>query len=928
MGLLALACAALALPSSALSGALRAAPHGHASVSGIVFDDYGLTGVQNLNPAKGQVDRGLAGITVNAYDSTNQVVATATTNATGHYKLNGLPVGPVRVEVEIPRQYSPSADRSSPGGTVAGARANTTSTLDSDERYLDDSSSPGGVNFGLEVPDEYSVAKPTLYMSDSWFGPTDDPTAKSNIGVEQVPYFAPNGATGGKMVASFAKIGTTGGLAVDEQTGDVFAAAYYKRSFGLLASGFYKGLTYPTGGIYEINPASGKVTLFADVNAGVDHHPPLEAKGGTQKEWDNDYSWPYVGHEGWGDIVTGPTSQNLYGVNLFNRSLYRFKIPPGNAQPTGPERPSRIAGISNPGCKGGDWVPSALGFDQATGKLYVGGVCNAASSQNPADLHAYVEQVNDPTGKPTFKVAFSFALNYNRLDNHSVRYPAGSGKTESLNSDWRPWPTLASLPKATYPQGPPDVNRPTRTTQYGTVDQNNESYPEFMGIAFDSRGNMLIGLRDLMIDVSNFFSPNQSSPISQGDLLKACVSAAGSWTLESGGKCGGASGFHPTVNGKPVKGSKAGVDHASFGPIGPGGGYFFDPNPAINESSPDKAKDRSDLPGPYMGGMVQIGGFPDVVSVQSFVNGNEGAFGGGLVWDNNSHGDYVRYTGDGVDPADPGGYAFGGGGSKSNGLGDLAAFTSLAPTQIGNRVWKDVHRNCTEVAGDPGIPGVVVNLVGASGATLATATTDAAGEYTFDIQAHTKYRVQIQPSQKPLSGLAPTCANKAGVDPRITSKGVLANGFDSAPVDALNPGQNNFMYDFGFVHPPITVTKHADRSTANPGQTVRYTITVRNHGSSATLGLKVCDDVPRGLAPVGSTKSRLKHGLVCFVPKQALGPNRTETFHVSFRVLRLPKCTVAVKNTAYATVNHGSRTTGSATIQDRCKKKPPPPVTG
>lgn len=901
--------AALLLPAGALA----------ASVSGTVYDDYGMLGVQNVNPSNGQIDNGLPGITVTAYNAANKVLATAKTNATGDYKLSGLPTGAVRVEVEIPTGYYPSQDLTSAGGTVKGASANTTSTLGSDERYLGDFTSPTGVDFGLEIPDEFSVTHPMLYASIQSFGPTTAPLGA--IGIEEFPYFAPAGSPGGTTIATSSQVGTTAGMAVDQRTGDVFAAAYYKRSYGLLPPGYYKGLTYPTGAILQVVPGTHKVSLFADVNAGADHHPSQTA---SFNQWTNDPSWPYVGHEGWGDIATDPAGRNLYGISLFNHALYRFALQGGTKNSTGQVQPASITAIPNPGCAKNTWAPSAVGFDPVTGALYLGGTCTAAISQNPAQLHAYVELVNDPAGKPAFKTVFSFPLSYNRLDNDSEEYPKGSGSTDPANSDWRPWPTLKSIPRSTYPLGPSDATRPQRTTPYGKVNEDSESYPEFGGISFDSSGDMLIFMKDLMGDESFAFGAGQAFSVPQGDLLKACPDSAGSWKLESGGVCGAAPGFHPTVNGTPVPGSKAGVDDAAFGPIGPGGGYFFDPNPGQYETSPDTAAGRGSAnPGPALGGPLLIPGFQDVVSTQRDVADSaaspQGPVGGGLVWDNNSTGDYSHFVGDG----EPGAV-------KANGLGDLAAFASIAPVQIGNRVWRDVQGNCTEEAGDPGIKGVVVNLVSPGGATLATATTGAGGTYAFEIQADTSYKIQINPGQKSLHGLKPTCANKAGVDPRITSKGVLVAGRDTADVAPHGAGQDDFAYDFGFVAPPpITVLKQASRGTAHPGDTVDYTITVTNRGRIPTFEVRACDNVPSGLAPAGNSRKKLRHGQICFVTTHPLKPGHSDTFHVKMRVLHPPHCHshYALKNHAVGTVDGGREAKAVRGIVVECRT-PPTPVTG
>ncbi len=764
------AAAALALPAAAQASG--------ANVRGTVFDDYGELGVQHTNPATGQIDNGLKGIKVRAYDRANKLVGTATTNAKGDYRLGGLPVGQIRVEVEIPSPYQISPDRTSAGGTVAGATPNASSRLDSNERYLSDAHSPSGVNFGLEIPDQYSVANPRVYSSVMWPLP---PAELSGIDASAFPaineysYFNPGAGT---TLADYSQVGSINGLAVNQGNGDVFAGAFYSTASVLMPAGAYPGLTYPTGAIYRVVPNSsgsgGAVHLFADVNAGA-------APSSTATI---DEIWPHVGHEGWGALAIDPAGQNLYAVSLYNHSLYRFPLRGGTVNATGQVQPARITSIPDPGCAGGDWAPWGLSFDPRTGALYLGGTCTAATSQNPGNLHAYVMLIKAPSSTPKFSKAMSFGLGYNRLDHNSQAYPSGSGTTDPHQSNWEPWPTVASVPPGTYTGGPSDSTRGTRSTPYGPVYKYDESYPAMSQIAFDASGNLIVAFRDLMGDMS---AGEGTYP--QGDLLKACRSGKSGWKLESAGSCGGVKGFLPTVNGVPVSGGHHGVDNAVFGPIGLGGGHFFDPNDVTNESQPDTSTTRDGEADPQFGSVLDVAGFPDVVNAQNepaqhpVDSANYSNL--GVVWDSDFTGDFSRAS----QPV---------GGGKATSLGNLAAFTGEAPVEIGNRVWRDLRSTCTEDAGDPGIRGVVVNLLARGGADLATATTDGAGQYTFSILRGTRYTLAIKLHQGPLKRLVPTCANRRGVNSRITSKGVVDKGLDTAHVAPLAAGHNDFNYDFGF----------------------------------------------------------------------------------------------------------------------------------
>lgn len=80
---------------------------------------------------------------------------------------------------------------------------------------------------------------------------------------------------------------------------------------------------------------------------------------------------------------------------------------------------------------------------------------------------------------------------------------------------------------------------------------------------------------------------------------------------------------------------------------------------------------------------------------------------------------------------------------------DADAPLTVAPVvSIGDDVWLDLNRNGIQDAGEQPVAGVVVNLKNASGAQIATTTTNASGFYSFTgLEASTAYTVQfIAPS--------------------------------------------------------------------------------------------------------------------------------------------------------------------------------------
>src|SRR5262249_49946870 len=160
--------------------------------------------------------------------------------------------------------------------------------------------------------------------------------------------------------------------------------------------------------------------------------------------------------------------------------------------------------------------------------------------------------------------------------------------------------------------------------------------------------------------------------------------------------------------------------------------------------------------------------------------------------------------------------------SKADGIGDVVAAFNPAPIEIGNRVWNDRNGDGIQEAGEPGIAGVTVDLYDPNGNLLATAVTDANGNYYFSNNAGTStgsvifnvsglktntngYTVRLDKASDyaaggPLAGLMVTSAF-AGSDSSIDSNGVLVGGFARATVHTAGPGANNYTFDFGFTTP-------------------------------------------------------------------------------------------------------------------------------
>ena len=129
----------------------------------------------------------------------------------------------------------------------------------------------------------------------------------------------------------------------------------------------------------------------------------------------------------------------------------------------------------------------------------------------------------------------------------------------------------------------------------------------------------------------------------------------------------------------------------------------------------------------------------------------------------------------------------------------LAPFTICVGTAgVGGRITADVDGNGARSAGEPGLPGVTVELADSDGRTVATRTTGADGGYAFDALPPFDWTVRVVPAT--LSpGAAPTADPDGTLDDRTT-------------ID-VEPGQAVEHADFGYRPAGGTVagTVFADR---------------------------------------------------------------------------------------------------------------------
>jgi hypothetical protein len=846
------------------------------TISGRVFQDFNANGTFNTtttitNDGSGTIgmaiDRGVAGVTVSAYDSSGTLRGTATTIADGTYSLTATGTGPYRVEfTTLPTGFFPSAR--SKASVLAGTTTNSGSTV----QFVADLNTTN-VNLAVNYPTEYTQNNPQVAVSlykagDQGTGATAFPVLRT------FPYSAGSTDTGAAAnIALFDNptasalsieaidMGTTYGLAYSRTNRLLYAGAYFKRHAGFAVGGPNQIYVVDRIGVGNI------IANFTVPGTATNAH-----QAGNYPRDNGDIGWDAVGKTSLGGLAISEDETFLFVYNLANRTLYKLNRSTGaqiTAQATLPTLPVTVGN-----CAANDRRPFALTVYR--GVLYAGFVCSAESSatvdtftdNNPANGQYdggdyYVEtngtagrQATEPymdlDGDGNYDAGEAFVDNdgngvYNIGDTRSLRayvftvdqttlaYSASPVFTLPLNyrrgvnvhsqggfAQWRPW-------SATYR----NVNNSNTVRLV---------YPQPMlnDIAFDN-GNLILGLRDRASDqVGNgtLSNPSDASNFNfyqvrpGGDIIRAC-GAVGAWTVESNGRCGG--------TGTSTQNSGEGI-----GPTSTQSGEFyhgdaFTLSTTLTGSATVFNGKGSNHDETASGGIEQFPGAPDVMMVNfdPIPNVTSETHDGGIRWLNNTTGAFTKgyrlYDGDSGSGDDFG---------KAGGAGgNLTILADPAPIEIGNRVWRDTDRDGVQdpqesrAATTPVLmTGVTVRLYNSSNVLVATALTDQDGEYYFSSAAGTNtgntiYNLNLLPNTTyqvrfdnpanytaggPLSGLLLTTVNQTSQtgddDSSDSDASYVANpvGSPSAgtyPVISLTTGaagSNNHTFDVGFAPPGPT----------------------------------------------------------------------------------------------------------------------------
>ena len=613
---------------------------------------------------------GIANITVTATDNLGNT-ATTTTAGDGTYTTTSLAGSRARVEFSLPTNGSLNFLQPS----VAGATT---------VQFIDISAgNVTNINTGFFNPSDYYGATPRLATTIFRRGDNTDQTDST---LDDYLYTAA-GTFGSVLVNNAALAQTTGttyGLAYQRQTGRLYTGAYVRRGASL------SPISDSTGSIFRIiDRDASQAALLVNlnglngINTGTNPHPI----GATNWTVDGT-SYGAVGKRGLGDVEISEDGRTLYAVNLFQRSVV---VIPFKADLITPDT-TAITQVTVPdqaNCPSSDFErPFALKYQDGT--LYVGAVCTAEGSGSTGNLRAYVFAFNPTTTSFNATPILDFPLNYPR---RHINDNFGSTWNNTADGEWRPWS---------------DTWRPSGC--YGCASGTLWGYPQpmFTDIEFDNQGFMMLGFRDRLADqayAADDPGPNNGTLYSTrhgGDTLLACQ-VSGTWTLENAGTCNGRTTADPNSDNNT---------ESNYG-SGPGNREFYYSEHYDLDFNPDYHRELS------VGSLALLPGSNELVATifDTFVTFESGT----VVW-SNSGGDRLRAV-----QLYPEGAEFG----KAGGIGDTELLGSQPFIEIGNRVWVDSDNDGVQDPGEAPLANVNVGLYDAGGTLLATATTDANGNYYF-----------------------------------------------------------------------------------------------------------------------------------------------------------------------------------------------------
>ncbi|MBK7869455.1 MAG: DUF11 domain-containing protein [Saprospiraceae bacterium] len=517
-----------------------------------------------------------------------------------------------------------------------------------------------------------------------------------------------------------------------------------------------------------------------------------------------------------------------------------------------------------PTCVNGQLRPFGLKFHQGRG--YLGLICDASGSATilkPAELTAFVVSF-DPKNPTSFTTEIQFPMNYNR-----EQYYQRLDGTQQVMGCWERW-----------------VN----TWDEAQINANGMAYGRFIAapqplvsdIEFTEDGSMIIGIMDRFAHQGGWDNyraisgdRTQRNVGSVGDIIFA-KNNNGTFVLEQGEN--------------DTKSTPAGFE-TNDGPTNAGeyfwGDFFTGSDASHHETT--------------LGALAYVKGKGEVAATVF----DPLAFNSqGVMWLNTNTGanNRVYQVVAGLIPS------FG----KGGGLGDIEALCDLSPLEIGNYVWEDTDRDGVQDPCEPPLQGVTVNLYDATGALVATTTTDAKGEYYFDtddgLLPNTQYYIvfgqgQVSNGAIQLNGddyMLTQSNTGAGANPDINDSdpgaalssglpGSIPNGLPYISYTTGDLGENDHSLDAGFfiTEFDLALTKVLSAGTPGPfvpGSTVTFDITVYNQGDVTATNIQISDYIPTGLMLNDAAWTQMGNTARRVTPIASLAPGASTTVSITFTI--------------------------------------------
>lgn len=737
------------------NNAMIPCPGGSGVVGGKVIGDFNYNGADDQTGGIRNVEIVISSCDA---DGNSVIIGSTFTDREGNFFMDGLDDGQkYRLDFIAPPGFFPGF-----GGVEAGTDIQFTTAPNCD------------IIAAFTTPEDFCDEDPTMLAT--CFVNGDPLPSNSEANPIDVLVAFPHSSSGrlsppSKWVTA-GQAGSVYGLAYDRFTRSLYTSAFLKRHVGMGPLGL--------GGIYKIDNSNPMPLTepFVDVNnigINVGSIPSNNNRGLPTRlnQPSNDAeAYGKVGKAGIGAIDVSYDGKVLWMVNLHDKKVYTILTDADN-NPTTPPTASDVSSFSLPpaGCQGGTFRPFAVKIHR--GDVYVGGVCDAALSQDSMDLEAIVYRLN----QNAFTEVLRFSLGYDK------GWAASQNQCDFFPG-WYAW--TDQIPVA-CDQGPTRV------------------YPQpiLSDIEFDVDGSMILGFMDrLGHQLGNKNYPlSGTSPllntISGGDLLRAYLEDNGEFSIENNGSAG------------PV--STGGVGNGE----GPGGGEFYYRDVfegQINNLIPPPHAETS------QGGLAFLPGSGEVATTA--LDPYSTVFNsGGINWMNNETGavrnpGYMLYR-----SASSSIQSF----SKANGLGDLELACGLAPIQLGGVVWNDANANGIQDPCENPLSDIKIALYSQQGNRLGTTTSNAKGEYYFEdsnvsqgLQLHTNYYVvfgvdgQFDTGNFQLNGnyfitventgMAPI-ADRTDSDITLALAGIANNAFNLQPYLEVRTGTYGWVdhsFDAGF----------------------------------------------------------------------------------------------------------------------------------